>query len=295
MSYSTDDEDELGALIYNSSRTAKARASAKKEESATHANGKCDGSVNQNPCHESEGGVTVSKDTDFGGQDDAPQESSVPKKTMIHVAEYNRTAPKIQMDCVICSVTGCINRPIKGGTCIMHGGGGNHNECSHNGCMEKSQTESVCDAHGVTCNDEECTIFAQKGGVCIKHAAKVTRKTCSHEGCTNNVKNIKEDACWRHGENRCICSHRGCIGQVVDRGACRKHGVTGARRICSHEGCTNKVVNSGVCIRHGAKSCRKLYICRQEGCTNQVVNRGVCIRHGAKRSIRKKKVLDLKS
>ena len=45
------------------------------------------------------------------------------------------------------------------------------------------------------CSFDGCTNIDKKGGVCVKHGA--TAKRCSHEGCTNRAQ--KGGVCIRHG------------------------------------------------------------------------------------------------
>ena len=70
-----------------------------------------------------------------------------------------------------------------------------------------------------------------------------------------------------------LCKHPGCTNVSIKGRVCRKHG--GRHLWCKFEGCTNQRVANHLCYSHGAP--RK--ICKHNGCTNIVKGRGVCTRH----------------
>ena len=72
---------------------------------------------------------------------------------------------------------------------------------------------------------------------------------------------------------RLLCKHPGCTNASCRGGVCVRHG--GRHLCCKFEGCTNQRVANHLCYSHGAP--RK--ICKHNGCTNIVKGRGVCTRH----------------
>mmetsp|Transcript_22181 Transcript_22181/g.39047 ORF Transcript_22181/g.39047 Transcript_22181/m.39047 type:complete len:440 (+) Transcript_22181:108-1427(+) len=112
------------------------------------------------------------------------------------------------------------------------------------------------------------------------HESKLAK--CNHKVCVNRT------TCRVKPKPK--CSHEECTHNAIKGGVCRKHGEKSVKpRIwpkakCSHEECTNKVVKGGVCWRHGAKN---EYRCTFRGCVNYAQRNGVCTRHGAKRYHRK--------
>ena len=168
----TDDSDEeLGNMIYESSRTAK-----KFREEAE--------SVQESESHAS------SKNTQLNSNGRSPERDTTPATNECTKVKRRKA----------CSREGCTNKAREGGVCCRHGA--KKKICSHEGCTNRVQKWGVCIRHGAIlkkriCRHEGCTNVIVRRGVCKRHGAKVKRRTCSHEGCTNNA--IKGGVCKRHG------------------------------------------------------------------------------------------------
>ena len=69
-----------------------------------------------------------------------------------------------------------------------------------------------------------------------------------------------------------LCKHPGCTNASCRGGVCVKHGAK--RKCCKVEGCTSQRVANHLCFKHGGKT-----ICKHNGCTNIAKGQGVCTRH----------------
>ena len=179
VNYSVDSEDsdeELGAYIYMTSRTAQL---LREEEAAAARNNELttnDTRSKRKSPSEVENNISVSSEV-----------LSEPKRRKIYS----------------CNNKGCTNIVQNGGVCIRHGA--KVKTCSIEGCTNNVVKGGVCIRHGAkrnrkkyTCSQEGCTNNALRRGVCMRHGATV--KTCSYEGCTNQSK--KGGVCIRHGAKR---------------------------------------------------------------------------------------------
>jgi len=255
-----DSDEELGGLIWKSSRTAKAVADAKKTE-------KCEHSANQNESSIPTESGTISKGDELGQKYGARQNSAVPTKRTI---------------------------PAEGGDDSTPPKRSRGSPCSEEGCTNKAQSRGVCGRHGgrPTCSHEGCTNNAVKGGVCIEHGANRTSKTCSHDGCSNYPR--KGGVCVRHGANsgakRKSCSKEGCASIAKTGGVCRRHGPKRTKKTCSHEGCSTNARKEGFCRRQvsvkgteESRSIQKDEVMENAPSSHQI---GMCVRHGGNASKR---------
>ena len=260
-----DSDDEIGELIYNQSRTGKARAEVVRNSAS-----------DSNVLYQNE-------------SNSPPPSNRVQSKPPIIA---NDSSPLFDL----CHSQGC-TEIVKEGSCQMHGRGGGkclkhvlilkkkmmkkkriRRKCSVDGCSSIAQKGGVCYIHRpdrkskkkkykprvreYTCSTDGCKNKAYiEGGKCLKHGGKQVKKTCEHDRCTNTV--VKGGVCIRHGALVKTCSMEGCNNQVQNRGVCVKHGAKKVRKACSHDGCTNIAVKEGVCKRHGA---------------NKTMNKQTCIR-----------------
>ena len=179
----TDDSDEeLGAYIYSTSRTAQLL----REEAAARNNE-----------------LSLNNDNDIT----RPKRKSPHEVENVSLSSEPKQRTKKKRKKYTCSNEGCTNYAQNGGVCIRHGAKVKRKTCKHNGCANQVQKGGVCIRHGAkkkksTCSHEKCTNQAVRGGVCQRHGAKSYRKTCKHEGCTNQVR--KGGVCKRHGEKSIV-------------------------------------------------------------------------------------------
>jgi len=230
---SIDEEDELGAFIYNSSRTAKRFRANEEKSSSSSSQPRRSSRLTKAPDRQ-----TPRAEALHGKK----RKTSIPvDKKSNNNRESRKRVP------LVCAVSGCTNQAKGRGVCIRHGGGAKRKTCSHEGCTNYAKAGGVCIRHGAkvrTCSHDGCTKNSKKGGVYVRHGAKVN--TCSHEGCTNNVQN--RGVCIRHGAKVKTCSHNGCTNHPQKGGLCMRHG--GTVKTCSHDGCTSHAKIGGVCVRH---------------------------------------------
>ena len=106
-------------------------------------------------------------------------------------------------------------------------------------------------------------------GLCISHGAK--RRKCSVPECPN--RDVQGGVCISHGAKRKTCNHPGCTKSVKKAGMCSTHGP--ARKRCEFEGCVKVAVQGGRCIAHGAKK----KVCSLEECTKQAIVGVMCKKH----------------
>ena len=196
---SEEEEDDLAALIYKTSKTAKARAAvvvAAKEKIQ-----KMNASAGR------QRRTSTRKRSEIGQDDGASVDRPRKKKAVCEkeqkiskkngkesgrVKDWRKYAKK-------CSADGCTNLALKGGVCVRHGA--KVKQCSSERCTNIVVRGGVCMRHGAKvkpCSIDGCTNYPQRGGVCIRHGAKV--KLCSNDGCTNKA--YKGGVCIRHGANR---------------------------------------------------------------------------------------------
>ena len=95
-------------------------------------------------------------------------------------------------------------------------------------------------------------------------AGKKYKRYCKPEDANNN-------------KSRAIllCKHPGCTNVSIKGGVCAKHGAK--KRCCKFEGCTNQRQTKQLCYRHGAP--RKILFCKHEGCQSHAQKGGVCFKH----------------
>ena len=171
----TDDSDEeLGELIYRSSRTARIRADAAASLQAMI--------MADSASHVDDVLATKRMLPEGGGPAGRPE----------------KRARRI------CSREGCNNQLQNNGVCFRHGAKKIHKKCSHEGCPNIAMKGGVCWSHGAKrkkCSHEGCLKSAVKGGMCWGHGE---RATCSHEGCSNLAQ--KGGVCCSHGAKR-ICKN----------------------------------------------------------------------------------------
>ena len=125
--YSDDSDEELGAYIYSTSRTAKLlreQAAARKNNGLT-----TDTRTKRKIPHEVEN-ISVSSE---------PTQRSKKRRKK-------------------CSNKGCNNQVQNGGVCIRHGASWTKKTCSHKGCTNYAQKGGVCVKHGAKvkiCSDSK--------------------------------------------------------------------------------------------------------------------------------------------
>mmetsp|Transcript_34119 Transcript_34119/g.55705 ORF Transcript_34119/g.55705 Transcript_34119/m.55705 type:complete len:403 (+) Transcript_34119:100-1308(+) len=105
------------------------------------------------------------------------------------------------------------------------------------------------------------------------HESKFAK--CNHKVC------VKLTTCRVKPKSKCC--HEGCTNRVCKGGVCWTHGAK--KKKCWHEGCTTYARDGGVCTRHGAKKYRK--VCKHDGCTSFSQVDGACYKHGTNGHCRK--------
>ena len=181
----SEDDDELGAYIYNSSHTAKMFRAAKAKE-------EIDDEGSKNPptssIHKNKAAEKVVQTKTIGKKRKVVDSSEEPQKRRVYK----------------CSHDGCTNKAQEAKVCRMHGAKSYGTKCSHKGCTNWSRRGGVCIRHGAKgkvkiCSHEGCTNQVVSNNVCVRHGAKRKGKhTCRHKGCTNQARG-KEGVCVRHG------------------------------------------------------------------------------------------------
>ena len=177
VDYSVDDDsdEELGAYIYRTSRTAKLF----REE--------------------------VSRDND--------NETSTNnyKSNDIRTRKSKRKKPPEGENVVsaVLSISKVVRKRYDNEECKNLAQKGVKKQCSYEGCTNQVVNGGVCKRHGAkvkTCSHEGCTNYSKNGRVCIRHGAK--KKHCKHEGCTKHAR--KGGVCKRHGANgkKYTCSYK---------------------------------------------------------------------------------------
>jgi len=262
----SDDDQELGALIYNSSRTAQRIRSAAAAEGNRALFGVVVGAQNPPSIREEDPGPEINTMNSIVGQSDFQRTRPQGKKRKNSLqlqANSNYSIPAQKRVRPVCSVDveGCTNYVANGGVCRRHGAtpktwrgakeGGTVKKISHEGCINLARKGGLCVRRGASFkkfSHEGYPNQIEKGGVSIRHGAKQTGKTCSHEGCTDQIKN--GGVCVRHGAKTKVCSHEGCTNLVKKGGVCTRHVAKQTHKTCSHEGCTNNAVKGGACWRH---------------------------------------------
>jgi len=236
---SDDSDDELGASIYKSSRTAKAREEAVNRAAskapATHKNERlvCQKQTSRITCDmtapkECSG---ISDDADLGCQ---RQQKDVLNKRKLSVEKDDGPVPSKRAR-KKCSVDECTKNAQSGGVCMRHGA--KVKPCSHEGCTNIVVKGGVCVRHGAkvkvkSCSHEGCTNHARTGGVCRRHGAKIKVKKCSDKDVPTMLRTA--ESTFRHGAKVKICTDEGCTYNVRQGRVCGKHGAKA--RTCSHEG-----------------------------------------------------------
>mmetsp|Transcript_34118 Transcript_34118/g.55700 ORF Transcript_34118/g.55700 Transcript_34118/m.55700 type:complete len:440 (+) Transcript_34118:100-1419(+) len=305
------DDEELGALIYKWSRTAKLKAEASSSKTAQMSSSSTesissqqtprqqDGKLNMSmkrkhhpSITESDANITIcARHTDhlqcahFGVHVDGRDivEDSVEESNNVNVGDVGYTFRKQFGDDWY---TGKVVR-IQPGPRTRAAGAGQKEDRQ---CLyEDGDAEdlSLPELRELALLDPE-NKFVCKPNIVPQHSqgrdegheSKLAK--CNHKVCVNRT------TCRVKPKPK--CSHEECTHNAIKGGVCRKHGEKSVKpRIwpkakCSHEECTNKVVKGGVCWRHGAKN---EYRCTFRGCVNYAQRNGVCTRHGAKRYHRK--------
>jgi len=139
-----DSDEELGAYIYRTSRTAKLL----REEAARNNDKKPPNDKKSNNIR-----------TRRQKRKKPPEEDDNIVSAVLSKAKYVRKR---------CSNEGCINQSRKEGVCTRHGAMVKKYYCSQEGCNNYAQKGGVCIRHGAkrkTCSHEGCTKFAKKGGL----------------------------------------------------------------------------------------------------------------------------------
>ena len=242
--YNDDEDEELGAYIYQTSHTAKLfREKAAVEEALVVAS-----SSHQTRTKSARLLATKSK------QQDIP--TAVVPETSTNNTHGSRTSKQ--------RTTGKRKLVLKEESCTpsrkqkkgeKYACGRERKLCSFEGCTNLARNDGVCIRHGAKvrrCKHDGCTNQVVRGGVCKRHGAKV--KGCKHKGCNNLARNY--GVCYRHGAKKYICSYKGCNNQAQNGRLCIRHGAKVKR--CRHEECNKQARNGGVCRRHGAKKYMQL-------------------------------------
>lgn len=163
-----DSDEEIGALIYQSSRTAKAIAKVEKMTPVAPAMSK--------------------RDAPHKPNGPAPTKRVRRECSIADCTKWSNHGGRHGAKHKTCTFEGCTNNAVKGGVCIRHGA--KRKTCSREGCTNNAVKGGVCVRHGAkqkTCTFEGCANNAKKGGICIRHGAKRSRKKCSDEGCTKTM------------------------------------------------------------------------------------------------------------
>ena len=237
-----DDEEELGAYIYQTSHTAKLfREKALVLASSSHQTQRKSPRLLATKSKQQDIHTPVVPEKSISNTNITTKERSKRKRESAVVKEELCTTPIRPKSSrkqsqggryacgtkkYYCRHEGCTNVRIQGGVCIRHGAKKKRYECSHKGCT-----------NGVV-----------QGGVCVRHGAIIKR--CSYDGCSKKVQS--GGVCIRHGAKVKLCNHEGCNNQAQKGGVCLRHGAK--VKTCKHKGCNNQVKKGGVCIRHGAKT-----------------------------------------
>ena len=270
-----DDDEELGAYIYQTSHTAKIFREKKEADAlvstptSQQAQRKSPRLLASEPKQQVKFIPTVVM----------PEKSISNTNTNITIKERTKRKRKLLSKEELCTPV-CPKSSLQQKKGERYAYGQKRKLCSFDGCTNTVISGGVCLRHGAEkrrCSNEGCTKLARgKGGVCVRHGAKRRRYECKYEGCTNHI--VQGGVCIRHGANKKvkICGHEGCTNNAQEGGVCIRHGAK--KYMCSHKGCTNKAKQKGVCIRHGATIKR----CSHDGCTNNARKGGVCWRHGAR-------------
>jgi len=172
-----EDEDELGAFIYNSSRTAK-RLRANKEKSSSSS------SSSSQP--------RMSPRLPNAPDIYTPRVGLHGKKRSLENNFNDDRASRKPVP--VCCAIECANQVNNGGDCVRHGAKVEKREiCRQEGCTDNVQNRGIYTRHGAnekTCSHEGCVV---QGGACIRHGAKA--KTLSDDGCTNiNYRNFEAES-----------------------------------------------------------------------------------------------------
>ena len=106
-----------------------------------------------------------------------------------------------------------------------------------------------------------------------------SRRKCSvpESECPN--RDVQGGVCISRGAKRTKCSVPECPNRAVQGGVCISHGAK--RKTCNHPGCTKNVKQAGMCSAHGPARKR----CEFEGCIKVAVQGGRCISHGGKTKV----------
>ena len=233
-----DDEEELGAYIYQTSHTAKIFREKAAEASLS-------APLRQQAQRKSPRLLTTkSKEQDIPT---LPEKATVTSNISIQQRTKRKRKLVLKEEGDTSLSPKSLREQNKGG---RYACGQKRKLCSHEGCTNVLKEGGVCVRHGAKvrrCKREGCNNIVRIGGVCIKHGAPIKR--CSQEGCTNYAQ--RRGVCVRHGASwtRKTCSYKGCTAYVQNGGVCIRHGAK--VKLCGHEGCTNNAKKGGVCRRHG--------------------------------------------
>ena len=217
------DEDELGAMIYKSSETAKARArvaaaAARAEEGEKTSSKTTSADLNYlspvvNACvHHPSNKEEKIVDT----KQLIPKVkvlSRGEKMTMEDNLHHVVTPKKVKK---FCSVIGCTNGLKSRGLCRKHRV--NCRRCSWKGCTNVVVRDGVCSKHGKFCSVIGCTNGLKSRGLCRKHLVNCRR--CSWKGCTNVV--VRDGVCIKHGGGVFFIKHRAAQAPASNEAVCIK-------------------------------------------------------------------------
>ena len=229
-----DSDEELGAYIYRTSRTAKLlREEAEARNNELQSSSKSVAAV---------AGPTSCKPTATNTTQSSKLSEVVPYSSKLTNSDINHVWTRRRL-------RKRKNPPAADGE--------DHVPSSGAKKRAREQTDQQCFPSRTQCTVDGCTNRAQQGGICYTHGGKQIRFKCSYDGCTSIAQ--KGGVCIRHhdGASRTkkYCKHEGCTNQEQKGGVCKRHGAKVKRKkyTCIYERCNNHAVKGGVCIRHGAK------------------------------------------
>ncbi|CAG2056510.1 unnamed protein product, partial [Timema podura] len=153
------------------------------------------------------------------------------KRTSVKCSKYNAGVEHRGTQAKRLCKEGCTRLALKGGKCMIHGGG--------------IKIRKLCKQKG-------CAKTPQKGGKCIKHGGTKSKRLCKEEGCAKQA--LKGGKCMKHGgtQPKKKCNEEGCAKLAMKGGKCMKHGGTQSIKLCNEEGCTKQARKGGKCMKHGA-------------------------------------------
>jgi len=224
---SDDDEDELGAFIYNTSRTAKRRAALEERDGVgggtflVLSSPTTFTTVGIDACHSSDSNNNTNNGNSTNNNDNNINSDPTP------------ISPLSSQDPITSAMDSDLGRQQ-----LSPGGVSQRSPSSSppQGTKQVISTPEAMQEHSnregngrpptptrnkPACSTEGCPDFAIRGGVCTRHGA--TKRKCSHDRCTGNAK--QGDVCVKNGATVKNCVAEGCTNQARRRGVYNRHTV----------------------------------------------------------------------